>query len=199
MTKIHAALGLLATGPTRQRRPLGRRRFLVATAALLVLLLAGLGVTTARWFVWPPRGMPARVDAIVMLDGPGDRLRTTLTLAWAHRAPVVVISRGSRYWGHGSVCAPQIPRVTVICFRPDPATTRGEAEFAGRLAQRYHWRSIALVTITPQATRARLRVQRCFPGRVYVVTAPLPAHEWPYEIAYEWGATVKALLVQRSC
>jgi hypothetical protein len=143
--------------------------------------------------------MPARVDAIVMMDGPGDRLGTTLSLAWAHRAPVVVISRGSTYWGHGSVCAPAIPRVKVICFRPDPATTRGEAEFAGRLAQRYHWHSIALVTIRPQDTRARLRMQRCFPGRVYVVTAPFPAHEWPYEIAYEWGATLKALVLQRGC
>ena len=193
MTKIHAALGRQAGG---QRRPRGRRRFLLAAAAVL---LAALGVTTARWFVWPPQGMPAHVDAIVMLDGPGDRLRTALTLAWAHRAPVIVISRGSTYWGRGSVCAPQIPRVKVICFHPDPATTRGEAEFAGRLARRYHWHSIALVTITPQATRARLRVGRCFPGSTYVVTAPLPAYEWPYEVAYEWGATVKALFLQRSC
>jgi uncharacterized SAM-binding protein YcdF (DUF218 family) len=193
LTKTHPARGLRAAGP---RRPHGRRRLLAAAAALL---LAGLAVTTARLFVWPERGMPARVDAIVMLDGPGDRLRTTLTLAWAHRAPVVVISRGSTYWGHGSVCAPQIPRVKVICFRPDPATTRGEAEFAGRLAQRYHWHSIALVTTTPQDTRARLRVERCFPGSIYVVTAPFPAYEWPYEIAYEWGATVKALVLQRGC
>jgi uncharacterized SAM-binding protein YcdF (DUF218 family) len=193
LTKIHAARGELADG---QRRPHGPRRLLLAAA---ILLLAGLSVTTVRWFVRPPQGMPAHVDAIVMLDGPGDRLRTTLTLAWAHRAPVVVISRGSTYWGHGSVCAPRIPRVTVICFHPDPVTTRGEAEFAGRLAQRYHWRSIALVTITPQDTRARLRVERCFPGRIYVVTAPLPAYKWPYQIAYEWGATIKAFFLQQSC
>ena len=193
MTKIHAARGEQAGG---QRRPRGRRRFLLAAVALL---LTGLGVTTARWFVWPPQGMPAHVDAIVMLDGPGDRLGTTLSLAWAHRAPVVVISRGSAYWGHGSVCAPAIPRVKVICFRPEPATTRGEAEFAGRLAQRYHWHSIALVTIRPQDTRARLRVERCFPGSIYVVTAPLPADQWPYQVVYEWGATLKALFLQRSC
>jgi len=193
LTRIHAAKDLQATG---QRRPRGRRRFLLAAVALL---LTGLGVTTARWFVWPPQGMPAHVDAIVMLDGPGDRLGTTLSLAWAHRAPVVVISRGSAYWGHGSVCAPAIPRVKVICFRPEPATTRGEAEFAGRLAQRYHWHSIALVTIRPQDTRARLRVERCFPGSIYVVTAPLPADQWPYQVVYEWGATLKALFLQRSC
>jgi hypothetical protein len=28
---------------------------------------------------------------------------------------------------------------------------------------------------------------------------PFPTHEWPYEIAYERGATIKALLLQRSC
>jgi hypothetical protein len=75
-----------------------------------------------------------------------------------------------------------------------PATTRGEAEFIGRLARRYHWRSIVLVTITPQDTPGRLRVERCFSGPVYVVTAPLPWYDWPYEVAYEWAALAKALI-----
>jgi len=180
-----------AAGPGRPRR-----RFLIGVAALL---LAAFAAATARLFVWPERGMPARVDAIVMLDGPGNRLPTALSLAWAHRAPVAVISRGSPYWARGSACAPAIPGVRVICFAPDPATTQGEAEVAGRLARRYHWHSIALVTTTPQDTRARLRMSRCFPGRIYVMTAPLPAYEWPYALAYEWGATIKALLLQRSC
>src|SRR5262245_59755814 len=180
-----------AAGPGRPRR-----RFLIGVAALL---LAAFAAATARLFVWPERGMPARVDAIVMLDGPGNRLPTALSLAWAHRAPVAVISRGSPYWARGSACAPAIPGVRVICFAPDPATTQGEAEVAGRLARRYHWHSIALVTTTPQNTRARLRMSRCFPGRIYVITAPLHAYEWPYALAYEWGATIKALLLQRSC
>jgi len=173
-----------------------RRRFLIAAAAVLVVLFAA---ATARLFVWPERGMPARVDAIVMLNGPGDRLPTALGLARAHRAPTVVISRGSPDWASGSGCAPRIPGVRVICFSPDPATTRGEAEFAGRLARRYHWRSVVLVTTTPQDTRARLRVRRCFPGSIYVMTAPLPAYEWPYALAYEWAATIKALVLQRGC
>jgi hypothetical protein len=167
--------------------------------AALLIILAGFGVATVRWFVMPPQGMPSRVDAIVMLNGPGERLDTALNLAWAHRAPVIVISRGSRYWGHGSVCAPQIPRVTVICFDPSPATTRGEAEFAGRLAARYHWHSIVLVAVTPQDTVARLRAERCFSGKIYVSNASLPAWEWPAEIAHEWASAVKALFVQRSC
>ena len=165
-----------------------------------MVMLAGLGVVTARLFIWPQQGMPARVDAIVMLDGAGDRLDTALKLAREHRAPMLVISRGTPYSSHGvSGCASKIPGVRVICFNPDPATTRGEAEFAGRLAKRYRWHSIVLVTTTPQDTRARLRAERCFGGNVYVITAPLPASEWPGAIAYEWGATIKALFLQRSC
>ena len=181
-------------------RPLSRqgksRRKAVAVLALGVIVL---GVASARLFIWPDRGMPAHVSAIVMLNGRGDRLDTALDLAWQHRAPFVVISRGSSYWGHGSICAPRIPRVTVICFKPDPAHTRGEAEFVGRLARKYRWQSVALVTITPQDSRARLRVERCFAGPVYVMTAPLSLSAWPYQIAYEWGALVKALIFQRSC
>jgi hypothetical protein len=89
--------------------------------------------------------------------------------------------------------------VTLICFHPVPPTTQGEAEFVGRLAKKYHWRSIAVVAITPQDTRARLRVGRCFPGRIYVVTAPIRLGTWPYQIAYEWGALIKAVIMQRSC
>jgi hypothetical protein len=180
---------------TRRSLPRGWR----ITARVVAIVLAGLMALTARLFIWPDQGMPAHVDAIVMMNGSGNRLDTTLGLGWEHRAQVIVISRGSPYWGHGSICAPKIPHVTVICFDPSPATTQGEAEFAGRLARRYHWRSIALVTTTPQDTRARLRLARCFGGDMYVVTAPLPARDWPYALVYEWGATVKALFVQRAC
>ena len=181
----------------RKPRWSGKRRRLV-TIALAVFLIAGC-VVTGRLFVWPARGMPARVSAIVMLNGTGDRLGTAERLAWQHRAPYLVISRGSPVYGHGSDCAPRIPQVDVICFDPSPATTRGEAEFVGRLARKYHWQSIVLVTITPQDSRARLRVERCFTGPVYVVTAPLSPWKWPYEIAYEWAALIKALVFQPSC
>jgi hypothetical protein len=166
---------------------------------VLATVLALFAAATARLFVWPPQGMPAHVSAIVMLNGPGDRYGTALRLARTHRASVIVISRGSSYWGHGSICAPEIREVKVICFDPRPPTTRGETEYAGELATRYHWRSIVLVATTPQNIRARLRLGRCFGGKVYVVDAPLPARAWPYAIAHEWGAITKAMVVQRSC
>lgn len=89
------------------------------------------------------------------------------------------------FWRPMKPYAPPLPGVEIICFAPDPRTTRGEAEYVGRLARRYHWRSLALVTSNLQNARARLRVGRCFSGSVYVVDASLPLSQWPYTIAYE--------------
>jgi len=152
---------------------------------------------TARLFVWPDQGMPPTVSAIVMLDRPGGRLSNALRLAAQHRAPFLLISLGSP--GSGNGCPRPVRRVTLICFNPSPGTTQGEAEYVGKLARKYHWRSIAVVTITPQDSRARLRMERCFAGPVYVVATPIALTSWPYQVAYEWGALVKALVVQRSC
>jgi hypothetical protein len=168
---------------------------LVVAVALLVVV--AFGTATARLFVWPAQGMPAQVSAIVMLAGPGDRLEVALQLARARRAPALVVSRG--HLGYGSPCPPKIPGLTLICFDPSPSSTRGEAQFVGRLAKRYHWHSIVLVTTRAQDTRARIRVGRCFSGKIYVVAAPRPFYDWPYEIAYEWGATFKALVLQWAC
>ena len=167
----------------------------VLTVALVVVLV--FGGFTARLFVWPARGMPARVSAIVMLAGPGDRLSVALDLARQHRAPTLVVSQGQH--GYGGPCPAKPPGVRLICFSPDPGNTRGEAEFVGRLASRYHWTSMVLVSSRPQDTRARVIVGRCFGGPVYVVTGSLPLSDWPYEVVYGWGALLKSLVLYRSC
>ena len=162
-----------------------------------MVLVAMVGAVSGRLFVWPAQGMPARVDAIVVLGGPGDRLGKGLELAHQGRAPVLVISEGLLIPPH--VCGPQGQALKVICFQPEPATTQGEAEFAGRLARQYRWRSMVLVTTPDQDTRARIRFGRCFDGSIYVVTTPLPASQWIYHIAYQWAASFKAVVLQRSC
>jgi uncharacterized SAM-binding protein YcdF (DUF218 family) len=162
-----------------------------------MVLIAVFILVTARLLVWPVEGMPARADAIVMLAGPGDRFPAAVQLAREHRAPVLVVSRG--WEGYGGPCPPAIPGVKVICFDPNPGDTRGEAEFAGKLAKQYGWRSVVLVTTPTQDTRARILVGRCYGGSIYVVTAALPWYDWPYQIVYGWGALFKALAVYRAC
>jgi uncharacterized SAM-binding protein YcdF (DUF218 family) len=174
----------------------GRSRGRRALAAVIAVFIA-FSALTARLLVWPAEGMPARVSAIVMLAGPGDRLPVALRLAREHRAPMLVVSRG--WHGYGGPCPAPVPGVKLICFEADPGNTRGEAEFTGRLARQYHWNSVVLVTTRTQDTRARLVMGRCFGGPVYVITAPLARSDWPYEIAYGWGALAKALVLNRAC
>lgn len=171
-----------------------RKRWVFAAAAAVIAVFC---LITARVLVWPARGVPARVSAIVMLAGPGVRMPVALQLADEHRAPVLVVSRG--HDGYGSPCPTRPPGVKLICFDPNPPSTRGEAEYIGRLAKRYHWTSVAVVTSRPQATRAKMLVERCFSGAVYSATGPLPIQSWPYQIVYGWGALAKALLVDRTC
>jgi uncharacterized SAM-binding protein YcdF (DUF218 family) len=180
-------------GGRRPRPHRGRRRALTAAMALIAVF----ALATARLLVWPAQGMPPRADAIVMLAGPGNRLPVAIQLAREHRAPVLVISQG--WEGYGGPCAPAIPGVKVICFDPNPGNTRGEAEFAGQLAVRYGWHSVVLVTAPAQDTRARILMGRCFGGSIYVVAASLPWTDWPYQIAYGWGALAKALVLNRAC
>ena len=191
--------GATRTGPRRlSRRPSRRlsRRWRVVLTAALVLVLAFV-VATSELLVWPAQGMPGHVSAIVMLAGPGDRLPVALDLADSRRAPVLVVSRG--YEGYSGPCPARPPGVTLICFDPDPPTTQGEAEYVGQLAKQYHWTSVVVVASRPQATRARLLVERCFAGQVYLATGPIPPDSWPYQVAYGWGALLKALVWSRSC
>jgi uncharacterized SAM-binding protein YcdF (DUF218 family) len=178
-------------GPTW--RPL-RNRWRRALAAL-VAAIAAFVVVTARVFVWPTQSAPAQASAIVLFAGPGDRLPVALQLAREHRAPVLVVSQG---WdGYGGACPPPTPGVRTICFDPNPGDTRGEAEYVGRLARRYGWNSLILVVTRPQAVRAQMLVARCFDGTTAVVVAPVG--DWLYQLAYGWGALVKAAFLYRAC
>jgi uncharacterized SAM-binding protein YcdF (DUF218 family) len=175
------------------RRRWARR--VVIAAIISVIAFSGV---TARLFIWPSTGMPARVDAIVVLGGQGHRLDYALSIASENKARYLVLSEGLP-WIPDGLCGRRYPTWTVLCFQPSPDTTQGEAEYTARLARQYGWRSLVLVTSPDQTWRAELRFRRCFPGAVYGVTTPLPTGQWPYAIAYQWTATVKAELVNRSC
>jgi uncharacterized SAM-binding protein YcdF (DUF218 family) len=165
--------------------------------ATIIVMVAFCGVT-ARLFIWPPTGMPAHVDAIVVLGGQGHRLDYGLRLANENRAHYLVLSEGLPWIPPGE-CGREYPTLTVLCSQPSPDTTQGEAVSIARLARQYGWHSLVLVTTPDQTFRAELRFRRCFPGAVFGVTTPLPAGQWPSAIAYQWAATSKAELINRGC
>ena len=191
-----------SAGTADDRAPRRRKRRMVVIGTIAAVFLAFCGLT-ARLFVFPASGMPAHVDAIVMMAAratvSGPRWGwppSTARPCWCSPAETGAPMDPA---GTRQALRLPIPGVRTICFNPNPDTTQGEAEYAARLARQYHWHSVALVTITAQDSRARLRMERCFSGHVYVMTAPTPAKYWPYELAYEWAATIKALTVNRSC
>jgi uncharacterized SAM-binding protein YcdF (DUF218 family) len=54
----------------------------------------------------------------------------------------------------------------VLCFRPTPFSTRGEAREAKLLAAQRGWRSLLVVTSTYHVYRTRILFHRCLPSRV---------------------------------
>ncbi len=179
----------------KARRPhLGRRVALIA-----LILLVPFSALTARLFVWPSLPpLPDHADAIIELGGPGDRDAVAMALAEEHRAPLLIQSTTAEE-ATTNTCLPAIPGVTIACFHAVPPTTRGEARYIGARGAASNWDSVILVTTPDHAWRARLRVERCFPGQVYVKTSPLPKWYWLRQIPYQWVATVKAEIFQRDC
>jgi uncharacterized SAM-binding protein YcdF (DUF218 family) len=170
----------------------------IVLSSVLVLIIAFCAVS-ARLFVWPPTGMPARVDAIVVIGGPGDRVDYGMQLARENKAPYLVFSKGLG-WLPPGICTQHVGSATVICFQPNPDTTQGESEGFARLAKQYDWRSVAVVTSQEQAWRAKLWFGRCYPGQIFSVGPRLSLGAViPGGVLYEWGATVKAEVFDRSC
>jgi uncharacterized SAM-binding protein YcdF (DUF218 family) len=162
---------------------------------LAVLAVVFIGFT-ARLFVWPDLNTPTHADAIVVLGGAGNRIGAGFTLAREGFAPLLVFSLGP----YQPCPRSEGGHTTIRCFHANPLSTRGEARAIAGMASQLHLHRVILVVSTPQATRARLRVGRCFSGQILVtaVNPGGPLH-WVEALAYEWGALFKALVLQPSC
>ena len=175
-----------------------RGRVVLTILALGLLFVVCLVVGSARLFLWSPVDQPTRADAVVALGGDPGQLRSNLAihLATSGYAPVAVISLG----GEKAVpCPHRVAGVQIICFRADPLDTRGEAEYVARLATRRHWHRVIVVSERTQATRARLLFERCTPVHLEMVPVADPRSHLFLDVAYEWGALFKALVMVRSC
>jgi uncharacterized SAM-binding protein YcdF (DUF218 family) len=173
------------------------------TIALRALsLLLAWALAAAALFVWPPRHVPTRADAVVVLaGGRGPRLGRGLALVRRGIAPVLVVSDGwSATWPEANrLCAGRPAPVPIVCFRPQPYSTRGEAEVFSRLAVQRDWRSVVLVSSRYHVVRARMLFERCFGGSVSADGAAQSIWTRVSAVPSETAKLAYALLIRRSC
>ncbi|HEX4434801.1 MAG TPA: hypothetical protein VH012_08220 [Acidimicrobiales bacterium] len=174
------------------------RRSRVVAAVVLVVVLV-MVVLTVRLFVLPDLNAPEQSDAIVVLGGNGaEPFNAGVALAQEHYAPTIVLSLVPGYRCARSL--PQVPSAHLLCFRADPLTTQGEGRAIAHLAALHHWHRVIVVMPTTQASRARLRVGRCYAGQVLEVGVTPPGFwAWVRGIVYEWPSLIKALVLQPTC
>jgi uncharacterized SAM-binding protein YcdF (DUF218 family) len=180
-----------------------RRGLLRALVALLVAAVA-LVALTYPLFVFPATDQPGRADAVVVFaGGDGERQQEGIRLVRDGVAPVLVISDGGEPDApRARLCRERPAGLRLYRFRPDPATTRGEARRFAELAEHEGWGSLVLVTSNYHVRRAGLLLERCYDGQVRRVgTALRNDHSWETgkQLAGEWLAVGAALTVARSC
>jgi uncharacterized SAM-binding protein YcdF (DUF218 family) len=117
-------------------------------------------------------------------------------------APLLVISGSGldkRWQTARRLCRNGAPGFRVLCFDPNPYSTRGEAEEIARLARSHHWRRVDVVTSDYHVFRARLIIRRCYHGGLALIGTD---YEWQTAgLAWfsEWGKLLYQLTIQRSC
>jgi uncharacterized SAM-binding protein YcdF (DUF218 family) len=168
--------------------------------AVVVLLVAAWIAVVARFVLWPVQDEPRRADAVVVLAGDHLRLGKALELMTRRVAPTLVISDGlARGWRQANRLCRGGARFRVLCFRPEPYSTRGEAHAVARMAAARGWRSVLVVTSTYHVTRARLLFDRCVGARVWVTGSTYRRSLIPLEVFLEPAKLAYALVVARGC
>ena len=169
--------------------------------AVIVLLLFVNGASGTVFFAHARPDPLVAADAIVVLGGEHDgREAYGLRLAQQGYAPTVLLS--DPYASTDSVmkksCKPR-PDIEVICRRPDPSTTRGEAMMARTLAEARGWQSIIVISWRYHLPRTRRIFDQCFTSPTRTVVArdvprayPFSVAQWQYTYLYQYAAWVKA-------
>ena len=170
---------------------------------LLFFVLVVAWIVASFWlFIFPRQDSPSRADAVVVLSGAKNaRLERALELMRRRVAPVLVISDATEPGSPRAraLCRRGSTRFRVVCFRPDPYSTRGEAQALARLARRRGWGSVVVVTSKYHLTRARMLFRRCVDGDVEGVGARFPLRRVLDYVFAEWGKLAYALTLERGC
>ncbi|MGW0036457.1 YdcF family protein [Gordonia sp. NPDC003376] len=190
-------------GPSTTRR---RRAALIVVVTVLVVTGAFYGLGFQLFY--RDHSDPLRhADAIVVLGGEHDgREDYGLRLAREGYANTVVISNpylNEHYNTAASgrlmqrVCSSGTDTIEVICFAPDPSTTRGEAMKVQQLARQRGWTTVIVISWRYHLVRARYIFGQCFGGNVIMRAVPrsYPASPkyWSYQFAYQYGGLAKAV------
>ncbi|HEY0870743.1 MAG TPA: hypothetical protein VGD55_10125 [Acidothermaceae bacterium] len=171
-----------------------RQRWFNSIVAVVIVIAA---VIEIRLYVVPASDGARSADAVVVLGGQEyqARLRTADAMLNKYPGSVVVVSIPD-----GITCPPQPPGASaILCFSPNPSTTQGEARTAAKLAAKYGWKTMEVVTTADQVWRARLRFSRCWSGNLTMVRSDSSIYSRMRAVPYETAATVKAETMQRSC
>ena len=165
----------------------------------VLTVLAALAVASVPLFILYDDDHVAKADAVMVLAGDRRRLPIALDLVERGVAPILVISDGldPRWTQANRLCRFGDP-ARIVCLRPDPYSTRGEARLAARLARERGWDSLVVVSSRFHLFRARTLFERCFHGRLDLVGAPNPKLRLPLAIVLEW-AKLGVATVRRSC
>ncbi len=191
------------TGAPPPARPPWRR----ARTAGFAALAAGLGyvVAAVACFVLPHSDpLPAHADVAVVLGPPTlERQALAMRLLRTGRVDAVLVSLGGSVYPDPAEAAARRLCATepaVRCAQPVPRTTQGEARLLRAGAEAEGWRSAVVITHNAHLLRARTIVARCFSGPLTMrASGESEPHPWPYEIAYQTGASLKAWFVTPTC
>ena len=180
------------------------RRLGISMLAIVVVLTIGAGVVGFLLFNRDQGDPLQKADAIVVLGGEWDgRVDYGLDLARSGYADTVVLSDG--YGDHRlrevtDACDRGPTGIRVICFRPDPYTTQGEAKYTAQLARRYQWTRLIVVSWNYHLVRARYIFRQCFDGALIMRPVPrsyadVGVARWAWIYAYQYTALIKAAVI----
>ena len=166
-------------------------------AALVAVLVCPLSL-----LVFPSQRPVVRADVVFVIGPPdGWRVDWAKQLVDDRLADAMMISvpdvKGWELCEAGSYGG-----VPVLCERPDPFTTQGEARWLRDMMAQHGWGSATVITVTPHVSRTRLYFERCIPAGVNVVgrsTGLDSAGDWLRQYRYQLGAMLKAVFITVTC
>ncbi len=170
------------------------------TAAVLVL--AAVAIIGLPLYVFPAVDEPRETDVVYVIGPPTDaRMTVAESMLDAGLANALMVSVDpDEDWKRAEAACAEPRPYPVYCSKPDPFTTRGEAQWLRAMTAEHGWDSATVVTFTPHITRTRVLMKRCFDGDLALVEGEtsLAWWYWAYHYAYQSAAFAKVALNQ-SC